>query len=539
MNLASVASFATVYRTIGFVIATIVIVGVVVYAVVNVVFASKPELGSEIELAANRKPYYDDETLEGAKLDRSLSLGLLTLFVLAVALPLYWVMEPGRQENAAEDFGRKFESRGAGMFAATGEGDQALNCAGCHGGMDGLGGVVEYNRPLPDGSVDPVQWRAPALNTSLLRYSREEIEFILIYGRPGTPMPAWGVDGGGALNEQQIQNLVDYLESIQISPEEAQAEVAEQLEQYMGAVDGDGELLFSSEGEALFNMGLLDDFAGGAYSCARCHTSGWSYQRVDAAGADGAEAAAGGEAGAGGGESAAPAEGGGAGGGGGGAEGEGTSGGDAGGGGGAGEGTSGGAGGGGEGGGEESAGGAGDEGSGGGSEGGGDEESTGADAPGGGGGEGAAGSAGGAEGGGSAGGGGAEAGASAAYDGEDVAEVLEIAGCGGAFGPSLCEGSTERQFPVNPDPVPGESPFQEMVDLITVGSELGIGYGQTGQGSGKMPGFGQRPEEEELFWINKNEPREFPVEGEGDTVMNTGMLTPDMIEDIVDYERGL
>ncbi len=120
-----------------------------------------------------------------------------------------------------------------------------------------------------------------------------------------------------------------------------------------------------------------------------------------------------------------------------------------------------------------------------------------------------------------------------------VAEVLEIAGCGGALGPSLCSGATERQFPVNPDPAPGESPFQEMIDFITVGSELGIGYGQTGQGSGKMPGFGQRPEEEELFWIAKNEPREFPIEGEGDEVMNTGMLTPDMIEDIIDYERGL
>jgi cytochrome c553 len=535
MNLASVASFATVYRTIGFVIATIVIVGVVVYAVVNVVFTSKPELGSEIELAANRKPYYDDETLEGAKLDRSLSLGLLTLFVLAVALPLYWVMEPGRQENAAEDFGRKFESRGSEMFAATGENDQALNCAGCHGGMEGLGGVVEYNRPLPDGSVDPVQWRAPALNTALLRYSREEIEFILIYGRPGTPMPAWGVDGGGALNEQQIQNLVDYLESIQITPEEAQAEVAGQLEQYMEAVDADGEELFSSEGEALFNMGLLDDFAGGAYSCARCHTSGWSYQRVDAAGGDGAEAAAGGgEAAAGGGESAAgggAAEGGA---GGGPVEAEGAAGGgedETGGG----EGGGGGATEGGEG--TEDSGG---EGSGGGDEGA-DSESTGADADGGGGGVGAAGSAGGAEGGASAeGGGGGQGGEEgAAYDGEDVAEVLEIAGCGGALGPSLCGGATERQFPVNPDPAPGESPFQEMIDFITVGSEAGIGYGQTGQGSGKMPGFGQRPEEEELFWIAKNEPREFPIEGEGDEVMNTSMLTPDMIEDIVDYERGL
>ena len=35
--------------------------------------------------------------------------------------------------------------------------------------------------------------------------------------------------------------------------------------------------MYKSEGEALFNMGYDDGFAGGAYSCGRCHTKGWSY----------------------------------------------------------------------------------------------------------------------------------------------------------------------------------------------------------------------------------------------------------------------
>jgi len=43
------------------------------------------------------------------------------------------------------------------------------------------------------------------------------------------------------------------------------------------------------EGEALFNMGYYDGFAGGAYSCGRCHTKGWSYEQktVDGDGAMG------------------------------------------------------------------------------------------------------------------------------------------------------------------------------------------------------------------------------------------------------------
>ena len=48
------------------------LVATIVYVLVNVRFAGKAEVGSEIELAANRKPYLDDEELEGPKLDRAL-----------------------------------------------------------------------------------------------------------------------------------------------------------------------------------------------------------------------------------------------------------------------------------------------------------------------------------------------------------------------------------------------------------------------------------------------------------------------------------
>ena len=91
---ASIGTFATVYRTIGLTLAFLVVVAAIVYVLVNVIFSGKEEIGSEIELAANRKPYFDDETLEGPKLDRALTVGLLMLFVLAIGIPIYWIMEP-------------------------------------------------------------------------------------------------------------------------------------------------------------------------------------------------------------------------------------------------------------------------------------------------------------------------------------------------------------------------------------------------------------------------------------------------------------
>jgi mono/diheme cytochrome c family protein len=69
---------------------------------------------------------------------------------------------------------------------------------------------------------------------------------------------------------------------------------------------------------------------------------------------------------------------------------------------------------------------------------------------------------------------------------------------GGAMGPNLTGGDTVRQFPLSAD-------HQE---FITDGSENGRRYGEQGQGSGRMPGFGQ-------------------------------MLTDEQIAAIVEYERSL
>lgn len=295
---------ASTQASIGLILLGIALVIGITYAWVNIRQA-KPEVGSEIELAANRKTYLPDEELEGRKLDRTLSLGLLGLFVVGIGLPLYWLQEPSRQENERGNIARKFVDRGEEAFAPTAEG--GFNCAFCHG-SEGVGGVAPYTVTDAEGRfVKQVDWQGPALNTVLLRYTRDEVRFILEYGRPFSPMPAWGAKGGGPLTEQALQNLIDYMDSFQLTPEEAQAEVTEQLAKMMGEPDEtcaaakvqaaksglSGEALTSfddaavdtsscppkweSEGEALFNMGYDDGFAGGAYSCGRCHTQGWSY----------------------------------------------------------------------------------------------------------------------------------------------------------------------------------------------------------------------------------------------------------------------
>ncbi|MFM1790932.1 MAG: hypothetical protein RLZZ526_1259 [Actinomycetota bacterium] len=276
---------ASTSASIAWVILLASLAGWILYAVFNV-RNGRAEIGSEQELAANRKPYYDDEVLEGRRLERVQLLGLVFLAILTVALPLYWVLEPSRQEEAQFGFEKRFASWGAELFAPTAEG--GYNCAGCHGGMKATGGVASYAITDPKtNEVKAVSWKAPSLNTVFYRFSDEEVRFILNYGRPFSPMSAWGTIGGGPMTDQSVQTLIDYLKSIQVPQENCTEtrgaydptcldgrlpeEKNKELEAEAKRLVDNGT--YASMGEAYFNL----DIGSGAYSCARCHTKGWSY----------------------------------------------------------------------------------------------------------------------------------------------------------------------------------------------------------------------------------------------------------------------
>ncbi len=309
---------ASTQRTIGFTILAIVLVGFVVYLILNS-RSARPEVGSEIDLAANRKPYLEDSELEGTKLDKSLLAGLAMLVVIGVGLPLYWLGEPGRHEGLIKITDRIFADRGGELY------EEGADCQACHG-VEGAGGATSFTITDAGGNfVATVAWSAPALNTVLSRHSEDEVLHVLNYGRNNV-MPAWGAPGGGPLTEQQLEYLIHYMRRIQIPESEirdivdggVRDGVAEHLgvdsadpavDDWLNAVAGvvesarsaalaaddslagdddairaaglellseglvEGADLYWQYGEIVFN----NEAAGGTYSCARCHTYGWSF----------------------------------------------------------------------------------------------------------------------------------------------------------------------------------------------------------------------------------------------------------------------
>jgi mono/diheme cytochrome c family protein len=186
----------------------------------------------------------------------------------------------------------KFVRAGAALFATTAQG--GFNCAGCHGATGGGGQAAYTITDAKTGEIKAVNWNAPALNTVFYRFDVSEVTFILTYGRPFSPMSPWGLAGGGPMNDQQIQTLIEYLKTLQIkrvdcAPNETDNRVcasghlpATEQQRIADAADQAAQKLVDSGkyatkqaamGEALYNL----DLNSGAYSCARCHTTGWSW----------------------------------------------------------------------------------------------------------------------------------------------------------------------------------------------------------------------------------------------------------------------
>ncbi len=207
---------ATAAGAIGGIIVAIVIIGFVVAIITNMRRA-RPEVGAELELAANRKPYLSDEELEGKKLDRTLAIALVLTVVVAITLPLYWLAEPSRQTDEIKHYNEVYVERGLNVYL------NLAKCVNCHG-PNGVGGAATYTLTNANGDyVAQVQWKAPALNNVLFRYSEAEVFNILEYGRPPSPMPAWGSLGGGPFSDQELLDVIAYLRSIQLNGQKANA----------------------------------------------------------------------------------------------------------------------------------------------------------------------------------------------------------------------------------------------------------------------------------------------------------------------------
>lgn len=190
-----------------------------------VVSAFKNRGGEEI--APNLQPGIDDQQLETRRVENGQRVAIAFAGFLAISLPLYFLGEPGRQQSFQDEFAEASISRGESIV-------EEFACFSCHG-PGGAGGVASFPERRSGVSVE---WAAPPLDDIFFRYSEDEVNYWVTYGRGNTPMPPWGLAGGGPMNEHQVQDVVNYLKTIQIPQQEVVDAANQQIQAELDRLGG-------------------------------------------------------------------------------------------------------------------------------------------------------------------------------------------------------------------------------------------------------------------------------------------------------------
>ena len=198
----------------------------------GVLFVSAIRNRGDERVPANLKPGINDEELETKRLETGQKAAIAFSAFLAISLPLYFLSEPARQEGFVEQFEHESEERGLHIV-------EEFACFSCHG-PEGVGGTATF---VEKRSGVTVSWAAPPLNDILYRYDEDELNFWITFGRGNTPMPAWGLPGGGPLNEEQVIDVVNYLRSIQITQSEAVNRVPDPVDVELTKLDNADAIL--------------------------------------------------------------------------------------------------------------------------------------------------------------------------------------------------------------------------------------------------------------------------------------------------------
>ena len=188
--------------TANFITVVAVVAGIAWLALLGV--SAVRNRGSE-EIPSNLAPGLTNAEIETKRLETGQKAAIAFSAFLAISLPLYFLGELDRQEAFVEEFAGESISRGEHIV-------EEFACFSCHG-PEGVGGSSQF---VEQRSGVTVSWAAPALNDIFYRYDEDEVNYWVTFGRGNTPMPPWGIPGGGPLNELQVVDVVNYLETIQL-----------------------------------------------------------------------------------------------------------------------------------------------------------------------------------------------------------------------------------------------------------------------------------------------------------------------------------
>jgi mono/diheme cytochrome c family protein len=169
--------------------------------------------GKEIEIPVTLRPGPSDTALETPLLHKLQGWGVLLVAFMVVWFPVTWLVEPDRNLAQEEELRTIAYERGQASVQLFSEANQlGVGCVRCHG-PELRGGVVPflagYIYPPNLTNICAGPFGDPPHNAI---FSAADIYQVIEEGR-GDPktMPSWSIRFEGALDDQQINDIVVFL----------------------------------------------------------------------------------------------------------------------------------------------------------------------------------------------------------------------------------------------------------------------------------------------------------------------------------------
>jgi mono/diheme cytochrome c family protein len=191
----------------------------VVWVIVGVVGAGRrrTRVPPELDIPKGMRPGPSDPDLEKPILERHYLFLFLLFLAMAFIVPVVWLQEPQNNKKDTEVMLAQSVERGRLTTLPGSEENQiGFNCVRCHG--PGLkGGRNFFNGSFVTVPNLTTVCGGTAFNHPLIT-SLDDVITTIAKGRDGTDMPSWSVREKGAMDDQQINDLINYLLSIQSVP---------------------------------------------------------------------------------------------------------------------------------------------------------------------------------------------------------------------------------------------------------------------------------------------------------------------------------
>ncbi|HET9671581.1 MAG TPA: cytochrome c [Actinomycetota bacterium] len=164
------------------------------------------------DIPEGMKPGPSDAALETPLLQKLQGWAVVMLAFFVIWVPAIWIFEPSTNLNQEHELKELALSRGRRAVLPFSEENQlGVGCVRCHG-PDLTGGVITlgegYAFPPNLTNVCAGPFGNPA---HAAIYSTEDIYQVISEGRPASGMPSWSIRFEGALDDQQINDIVVYL----------------------------------------------------------------------------------------------------------------------------------------------------------------------------------------------------------------------------------------------------------------------------------------------------------------------------------------